>query len=202
MKRLLFYFLRGLLFVFPLAATAYLFIAAVKALDKFLGGMVNLVLGIDIPGLGIIITFVAIVIVGYLITSLFGRPFYNLIDKILRRMPLVKILYTALKDFSDALFGENRKFQNPVMVKMSSSGIMKFGFITQKDLSHFNIKDMVAVYMPYSYGVIGDFVVVPKENIKLIDVNSTDLMKFILSAGVTNIGDVRVKKNVYISNDI
>ena len=119
----------------------------------------------------------------------------GIVDKLISKMPLIKILYTALKDFSGALFGEKRKFKDPVLVKMSNSGVMKFGFITQKDLSRFKLKDMVAVYIPYSYGVMSDFYVVPKENIIPIDANSTDLMKFVVSAGFTNVDDIEQRKN-------
>ena len=195
MKKLFNYFISGLLVVFPIGATAFIFFIGVKTLDRFLGDILFDLVGFRLPGLGILITFLAIVLVGYFLNSFIGKSLLRRLDLIISRTPLIKIIYTALRDFSEALVGEKRKFKEPVLVKMSGSGAKKFGFITQNDLSHLDIKDHVAVYIPYSYGIMGDFYVIPVENITHLNANSTDLMKFIVSAGLTSVKDIKKKKN-------
>ena len=105
------------------------------------------------------------------------------------RLPLVKIIYTALQDLFSAFVSDKKKFDKPVMVIVNkTSGLKKFGFITQEDLSQFGLKDEVAVYLPHSYNFSGNLFVAPRENVILLDnISSSDTMKFIVSGGVTKI---------------
>jgi len=65
------------------------------------------------------------------------------------------------------------------------TGIKKIGFITQTDLSHLNITDHVAVYMPLSYSLSGELFIVPVENIITLEATTTDIMKMLVSGGVS-----------------
>ena len=95
----------------------------------------------------------------------------------------------TLKDVMDAFVGDKKKFTEPVAVEMSTTGILKLGFVTEKDLVHFlgdkGAVKYVAVYFPHSYNFSGNLFLVPKGNVKHLDTNSTDLMKFVVSGGVT-----------------
>jgi uncharacterized membrane protein len=92
-----------------------------------------------------------------------------------------------MKDFSEAIIGEKRKFTEPVLVKMSDTGILKLGFVTQKDLSQLKLQDHSAVYFPYSYSFLGSLSLVPNDRLTPVEVGSAELMKFILTAGVTSL---------------
>ena len=92
-----------------------------------------------------------------------------------------------MKDFSEAIIGEKKKFSEPVLVKMGDSGILKLGFVTQKDLSQLKLHNHSAVYFPYSYSFMGSLSLVPNDRLIPAEINSTELMKFILSAGVTSL---------------
>jgi uncharacterized membrane protein len=88
----------------------------------------------------------------------------------------------------EAFVGKEKKFNQPVLVKVNlNSDLEKLGFVTQTDLSDLKIKDKVAVYFPHSYNFSGELFIVPKENITPLDVNSGELMKFIVSGGVTKV---------------
>jgi uncharacterized membrane protein len=98
---------------------------------------------------------------------------------------LVKTIYTSVKDLIEAFVGEKKKFSKPVLVELSP-GIFKPGFITQEDLTQFQLPGMVAVYMPHSYAFSGNLFFIDRSKISIYRGESSDLMKFIISGGVIN----------------
>jgi uncharacterized membrane protein len=88
-----------------------------------------------------------------------------------------------------AFVGKERRFTEPVLVKVTRDGhLEKMGFITQKDLSNLNIPNgKVAVYLPHSYNFSGNLFIVSVESITPLDASPAEVMKFIVSAGVTSI---------------
>jgi len=180
MKRLISYFLQGLLFLGPIALTIYVVVEAIIAID----GWVH----VDIPGLGILIILVGVTFVGFIGGAVLSQQFFRL-EKVLDRVPLIKIIYSSIKDLLSAFVGKEKRFTEPVLVKMEGD-VERIGFVTQKDLTQLGIsKDKIGVYIPFSYAVTGNLIIVPKENVTLIKGSSTDIMKFIISGGVTNIGE-------------
>lgn len=172
------YFFRGLLFVIPVGLTIYIIVAAVTWID----GLIPL----GIPGLGIFIILLVITLIGYAATTFITRPFFDLFERLLIRLPLVKIIYSSLKDLISAFVGDKKKFNQPVLVVINKEAqLRKLGFITQPDLEHLQIKDSIAVYLPHSYNFSGDLFIVPRENVTLIQASGADIMKFIVSGGVT-----------------
>ena len=108
-------------------------------------------------------------------------------EKILDRLPLIKIIYSSVKDLLSAFVGKKKRFTEAVLVKMEGN-VERLGFITQKDLTQLGIsEDKIGVYIPFSYAVTGNLIIVPKENITPIKGSSADIMKFIISGGVTSI---------------
>ena len=103
------------------------------------------------------------------------------------KVPFIKLIYTSLKDLFAAFVSEKKKFNKPVLVEIGkNSGINRIGFITSEDLSHLEIKDKVAVYFPLSYAFTGQLFIVNKELItQLPDDEVAEIMKFIVSGGVT-----------------
>jgi uncharacterized membrane protein len=98
----------------------------------------------------------------------------------------VKFVYSAFNDLFSAFVGKEKKFNQPVLVKVNlSSDLEKIGFITEQNLALLGEKDKVAVYFPHSYNFSGELFIVPKANIKPINISSSDVMKFVISAGLT-----------------
>jgi uncharacterized membrane protein len=122
-------------------------------------------------------------------SSILIKPILNSLDKIISQAPLVKIIYTSIKDFMNAFVGKDRKFTEPVLVKVNKdSDLEKMGFITQHDLQNLGIeKGKVAVYLPHSYNFSGNLFIVPSSNVKALNASPTEVMKFIVTAGVTAI---------------
>lgn len=187
MKQLLNYFLRGLLFVFPIVGTAYIIYASVNWANDTFNELLFDWLSVNIPGLGILAVFLGLSGVGWLVSKLVRWPAFNYIDRLFNRLPLVKIIYSSLKELSEAFVGENRKFNVPVMAEINENGVMRFGFITEETFDTNQLSGHVAVYCPHSYNFSGNLYLIPNERVHRLEADPTELMKFVVSAGVTDL---------------
>lgn len=187
MRKFLNYFLQGLLIVGPIAVTIYILFMVFNYVDTIIP--FELVLPFRIPGLGLLLIILLISIVGYLGSSYAINPFMAVIEKGIERAPLVKLIYSSIKDLIAAFVGEKKRFNHPVLVTINKeAGIQRIGFITQNDLSDIGLpNEKVAVYFPFSYSFAGELLIVPKENIAMINASGTEMMKFVISGGVTEI---------------
>lgn len=184
MKKLFNYFLQGLLFIAPLGITIYVIYFLFTFLDGLIQEYINDWFGINIPGLGLLAIFIVISLLGFLGRSIIFRPIGKLLNKLLDRAPLLKLIYSSIRDLLNAFVGKERKFNKPVLVKVNTiSELEKIGFLTQEDLNNLGIKDKVSVYFPHSYNFSGEMFIVPKEHIKPIDMSPADAMKFVVSGG-------------------
>jgi uncharacterized membrane protein len=191
LRKLLTYFIQGLLLIAPVFVTLYAIWFLFSWLDNTVTDFTEFLLGKRIHGIGIVILFIIIAIIGFLGSTVILRPILILVEDLLERTPLVRDIYGSMRDFIEAFIGNQAKFKHPVVVEMGkNTGIFRIGFITQKDLTEININDKVAVYLPFSYSIAGIIVLVSKEMVQPLDgVSPADAMKFILSGGVTNFKD-------------
>ncbi len=174
-RKLLNYFLKGLLISLPIYATYRIIRGSLETLDA--------VLAFETKGLGFLIVIFSITLLGIIGSTIFTRPIIDLLDDMFSKIPLVKVIYTSIKDLIEAFVGDKKKFNKPVLVQLTP-GIYKPGFITQDDLEFMGLKDMVAVYLPHSYAFSGNVFLVEKEKVIKYAGESGDLMKFIVSGGV------------------
>ncbi|MBB6109811.1 DUF502 domain-containing protein [Mucilaginibacter lappiensis] len=189
---LLRYFVKGLLVVVPIGAAFFLIYWAVSTIDKALN--LSDVLWVDkegkhvyIPGLGILNVLVVILIAGILVTNVVTDPIKRWFNRWLNRLPLIKFLYSSIKDLTEAIVGEEKKFNEPVIVEVNEFGLKKIGFIVQKDLTSLDLPGEVAVYFPYSYSFAGQVVIISATKVKHLDKNAADMMKFVISGGVSGL---------------
>jgi uncharacterized membrane protein len=186
MKRLLNYLLQGLLYIAPIGITAYIIYLVFTFVDNLLDNTLKELLNIYIPGLGFVVILLLLISIGYLGQTFIARPFKLIFNRFIEKTPLLKVLYSAFNDLFSAFVGKEKKFNKPVLVLVNSiSNLEKLGFITEDDLSIINETDKVAVYFPHSYNFSGELFIVPKEHVRQIDINSAEVMKFIVSAGVS-----------------
>jgi uncharacterized membrane protein len=177
-RRIIRYFFSGTIFIVPLVATVYFIYTTFLWLDSRLN--------LPYPGLGFVIILTGITIFGYFSSIFAFRRMGEWFDHLVNQIPLVKLVYSSIKDLLAAFVGDKKKFDRPVLVTINKENqLNRIGFITQSDLSELGLKDMVVVYFPQSYAVAGDHYVVPKENIKPLNVPGTVAMKFIVSGGVS-----------------
>jgi uncharacterized membrane protein len=176
------YFLGGMLFIVPIVATAYFIVTSLLWLDSLLS--------LPYRGLGVVIIVGAITLMGYLTSIFVFKTATDWFDHIVNRIPFVKLIYSSIKDILAAFVGDKKTFNKPVLVTINKENqLHRIGFITQNDLTDLGLTDMVVVYFPQSYAVAGDHYVVPKANIKPLDVPGPVAMKFIVSGGVSGFKD-------------
>ena len=196
MKRLvgalLNYFIKGLLVVVPIGAAAFLIYWAVSRLDNALN--LSDILWVSktgkpmyIPGLGIVNVVVIIMIVGILVTNVITDPIKRWFKRWFNRLPFFNFLYSSIKDLTEAFVGDEKKFTEAVIVEINEFGVKKIGFLVQKDLTKLNLPGEVAVYFPYSYSFAGQVIIISKDKVKPVDKNSADMMKFVISGGVSGL---------------
>jgi len=180
-KKLLYYFLQGLIYISPIGVTIYL----LYQVFIFVDGQFSEIIKPHIPGLGLLITIVAVTLLGFVGGTVFARPLMTLINKFIVKLPVIKDLYLPLKDFFGALIGKEKKFNTPVLVKVNNiSNLEKIGFITQETLSDLGIEGKkVAVYFPHSYAFSGELFIVPAEYVSRLNIPSSVALKFILTGG-------------------
>jgi len=192
MKKLIRYFFQGILYIAPVAVTIYVIVSTFTWLDGLLR---NLEIfnrepfsRFSFPGLGLLTILITVTLIGVLGQRLITTPISAFLSRMLEKAPLIKVIYSSVKDLLSAFVGKERKFDKPVLVSLDSDGVLKrLGFITSDNLSDLGITDKIAVYLPSSYGVLGELYIVPTEKIEIIEANSADVMKFIVSGGVTKV---------------
>jgi uncharacterized membrane protein len=181
MKKFINYFLQGLLYIVPITVTLYVVVWAFQKIDG--------ILPFEFPGLGLIIIISLITIIGFLGSVVITSPINAFFQNLLKRAPFLKTIYSSVKDLMNTFVGNKKGFSEPVLVKIyENSTIERIGFITNEDVESLNIaKGKVLVYMPHSYAISGQLFVVEKKNVCPIDKSSAEIMKLIVSGGVTEI---------------
>ncbi|MEE2953795.1 MAG: DUF502 domain-containing protein [Bacteroidota bacterium] len=196
MKKILRYFLQGILYIVPLFVTVYIVYWAFRKIGGMLGDYLpneneffGLALINDIIGLLIIITIITLI--GYIGSTIIRSPISTFFQRILDKAQLLKIIYTSVKDLMNTFVGNKKGFKKAVFVKLfENSNIERIGFISNDDLKSLNIHaGRVLVYIPHSYNFSGNLFVVEKKYITPIDAPTSEIMKLIVSGGVTNLDD-------------
>jgi len=178
--RLIGYFGRGLVLVAPIAITIGICYWIVTAIDDLLK--------IDTPGVGLALAVAIITLVGFLGSNLITRGAVGAIDRLFDRLPIIRLLYGAVRDVLSAFVGEKRRFDQPVSVRLDAVGDVRlFGFVTQESLETLGLGQHVSVYCPHSYNFSGQLVVVSAERIERLEKASSDIMAFIVSGGVAGV---------------
>ncbi|RLB48239.1 MAG: hypothetical protein DRJ42_23670 [Deltaproteobacteria bacterium] len=170
-------FFKGLLIVVPLIATIYVVYLVVTLVDGLLG--------VPVPGLGLALTVVSITVVGLLASNVVGRRSLEALEKGIDKLPVVKLLYQSVKDLMGAFVGDKKSFDKPVMVEVfPGQGIKMLGFVTCTRFDDPKLQGHVAVYLPQSYNFAGNLLVVPQDRVEKIDADGAQFMAFIVSGGV------------------
>jgi uncharacterized membrane protein len=184
MKKLVNYFLKGLVIFVPMALTVFVFVWAFTSFDSVFKDRDWL--PVYFSGLGILLTVALIFLIGFLASNFLGKRLFALVEKVFTGLPLVKLLYSAVKDMIEAFAGDKRSFDKPVIATIGPGDSVKIvGFVTRESLENLGLEDHVAVYMPQSYNFAGNVLVLPKEAVKPLDIESSQAMAFVVSGGVS-----------------
>lgn len=195
MRSLMRFFFQGLLILLPVILTIYLVYLIFTALNETVFSAIGSLLTLFFPALepglsatlaGTAVTLIVITATGLLGSLYLGRYLMGYVDRFLERIPLVKLLYNALKDLFNAFLGDTKSFDKPVLVYLSEDRRIKaMGFMTRESMESFGLEDEVAVYLPQSYNFAGNLIIVPKTQVERLDVAASQVTAFVVSGGVS-----------------
>ena len=183
LRALLKYFLRGLLVVAPIALTLWILWRSFLIVDRFVplpdSPWVR-------PGAGFVLVVAVVTFIGLLTTNLLAAQAIELGQRLLGRVPFVKLVYTSIRDLTEAFVGEKRMFDRPVLVAFPE-GAHVVGFVTRADVTKLGLADRVAVYVPQSYTMAGNLLIVPRERLSPLALPPGEAMAFVVSGGLTSV---------------
>lgn len=186
------YLVKGALVVVPLGVAFFAIFWIVAKIDYTLN--LSDVIWVDqagrpiyIPGLGIVSVLLILLVAGIVVTNFVTEPIYNWFNRWLNRFPIFNFIYTSIKDLTEAFVGDEKKFNEPVLVEINESGLKKIGFLTQKDLAKIDLPGEVAVYFPFSYSFAGQLCIVRSDRVKPLKMSAAEAMKFVVSGGVSHL---------------
>ena len=189
------YFVSGLLAFLPLALSVFLFLWVIGFADGLLGKYIHpfmkSYLGIYIPGLGLILGILLIILIGFVVTRYFGMKLQQAVEKLFLKLPFFRQVYPAVKEIADFFFSRGKlKFKTVVFVEYPRKGIYSFGFLTNESSKRINDhagREMCNVFVPSAPGPLTGFVMlVPRNEIIFTDITVEEAFRFIMSGGVVN----------------
>ncbi len=175
---------RGLLVLVPTVGTAYTIWLVLHWIDS--------AIGVPIPGLGLLITLALILGTGFVASNVIGQAVIGALENAVKRLPVVSLLYTSLKDLLGAFVGDKKSFDRPAMVALDGEGKTKvFGFVTCQRFDDVRLAGYVAVYLPQAYNFAGNVILVPKDRVEYVDADPAQFMAFVVSGGVSEMTGAR-----------
>jgi uncharacterized membrane protein len=199
-KKVLRFFMQGLLIIAPIAITVWAIVAAFNFVDDLLPNLLNNIFPSwikedekgnvkKIPGLGFVVVIAFVIFVGWISSYFLMGSFINFFDQWMARTPVIKFLYTSTKDFFEAFAGDKRKFNKAVLANVFSEDVWIIGFLTDEEMGKFEMgAEHVAVYVPQAYNFAGQLYVLPKDKVRKIDkITSGEAMKYAVTGGVVDL---------------
>jgi uncharacterized membrane protein len=181
--------LTGIITVLPVLLTIYLLFWMVDSSERVMGTALRWVLPdhLYFPGLGVIIGVLLLFAVGLLMKAYVVRRLFMLGEELLLKLPLVKSIYRALRDFFDFLSPKDKKPGQVVAVNLN--GMEMIGLVTQEDPlrlpESFRDQEKVMVYFPMSYMIGGFSLFVPRDAIRPLKMDKDEAIRFVMTAGIT-----------------
>jgi len=178
MRSLIRYFLRGLVVIVPVVITLYVVYTLFMWVDSLLP--------FSFPGPGVLVALVLTTLIGYLASNFVTRRLFDWMEAGLTRIPFVSIIYRSIKEITDAFVGDHPRFQRPVRIRFSDETDTYFvGFLTQEQVEvGSDDEEYVAVYLPWSYNVGGNLIIVPARLVEPLPASSSRIMTYVMSGGL------------------
>ena len=197
-KKVIQYFLQGLLIIAPLAITIYAIYWVISTVDGWvpifreaIRDAQGNVLRYEVKnyGLGFLIILAAIIIIGYLSSFFIQSKVFNLFDHWLEKTPGIKFIYTSTRDFFEAFAGDKKRFNKAVLANVFAEDVWIVGFLTDEEMQKFELgADKVAVYVPQAYNFAGQLYILPRGKVKRIEkISSGEAMKYAVTGGVVDL---------------
>ena len=186
-------FFAGAVVLIPIGITLYLSLFIIKVSTKILPKELNpnYYLPFDIPGIEIIIAVIIITFIGWLSLSFLGKKIFELINRILKRIPILRTIYSAINQMTESLTKSDNKQKSVVLLEYPKKDVWAVGFATKENKGIINDKignELVNVFVPTTPNPTSGFLLmVPKKNLIFLDITFEQASKFIVSAGTSEI---------------
>ncbi len=185
-------FLQGLAVIIPVSLTLAILWWMAGGAERFLGSVLGRMLpeGWYVPGMGVVSAIALTILIGLLSHVLIFQKLFAIPDAIFQRLPLVKTIYSAFKDFIDYLGPDSKVGSSKVvLVRFPGQSYQLIGFVTREDFSRLPLRlsldEPIAVYLPMSYMVGGYTVFLPRSCLTPVDMSFEDGMKLVLTGAVS-----------------
>jgi uncharacterized membrane protein len=186
------YFIAGVVILIPIGITAYVTIFFVSISSKMLPKEINpnYYLPYNIPGVEIIISLILITLIGWLSLSFIGKSLLNLFNNVLKKIPILRTIYSALGQMTETFTKTDKEKKNVVLVEYPRKGSWAVGFATKEnsgEISNKTKKKLINVFVPTTPNPTSGFLLMfPKEEVIYLDLSFEEASKFIVSAGTSN----------------
>jgi len=186
------YFIAGVVVLIPIGVTFYLTILLVTISSRILPKEINPnhYLPYNIPGLEIIISIILITLIGWLSLSFIGKRLLNLFNNILKKIPILRTIYSAIGQMTETFTKTNKDKKNVVLVEYPRRGSWAVGFATKENTGEITSKvkkDLINVFVPTTPNPTSGFLLMfPKDEVIYLDLTFEQASKFIVSAGTSN----------------
>ncbi len=193
LSRLRNYFFAGAVVLIPIGVTVYLTIFFVKIFTKILPKEINPnnYLNIDIPGIEILISVIIITLIGWLSLSFLGKKIIDFLNSLLKRIPILRTIYSALGQMTESLTKSDNKQKSVVLLEYPRKGVWVIGFATQKNKGLLNEKtgeNLINVFVPTTPNPTSGFLLMlPEKDLIYLNITFEQASKFIVSAGTSKI---------------
>lgn len=188
------YLVAGLLIWIPLGITYFVFNLAVGLMDRSLlllppAFRPENLLGFNIPGLGIILTLLVLLVTGIAAANILGRSLFNFGESLLNRIPLVRSVYSGAKNFAEVVLGDtNQSFKKVLLIEYPRKGIYSLCFQTSTDVGEIQARtgsEVVCCFVPTTPNPTSGFIImVPRQDVIVLDMEVEQALKMIVSLGV------------------
>ena len=187
------YFFAGAVVLIPIGITLYLSLFIIKVSTKILPKELNPnnYLNFEIPGIEILIAIFLITFIGWLSLSFLGKKIFELINRILKRIPILRTIYSAINQMTESLTKSDNKQKSVVLLEYPKKDVWAVGFATKENKGIISDKignELVNVFVPTTPNPTSGFLLmVPKKNLIFLDISFEQASKFIVSAGTSDI---------------
>jgi len=188
------YIVAGVLVWLPLGVTIFLIRTLIGVMDQSLRLLPakyrpEALLGFDIPGLGLILTVIVLLVTGVLAANIVGRSMVNFWESVLDRIPIVRSVYSASKNFAEIVFSDsNQSFKQVLLIEYPRKGLYSLAFQTSSELGEVQDRtgeDVVCTFVPTTPNPTSGFIIiVPRKDVVVLDMEVDAALKMIISLGV------------------
>lgn len=193
MKKLRNYFITGILVLLPMILTfyvlwlAYVFVAGI--IERYIGGLLEVLTGVSIPGLGVAASILGIMLVGVLAHNVIGKRLLSLWDALIERIPLVRIVYMTVKQIVTGFTGrDEQSFQRVVLLEYPHKDSYAIGFITGTAKGAIESSlggEALTIFVPTTPNPTSGFLlIVPKHEVKVLDMSIEEGIRLVISGGI------------------